>query len=1272
MPPLTIHHAARTLLFKAALFSLLIGGSRSLAMPTNNLEIIAVPAPGRVVVDGSLEDWDLSGSIFSCPDTDVFASTAAVRTAAMFDAEGLYVACHWVDPTPLANQTDPDEPGKADHGWTSDCLQLRVLTDTQIHLTAWQYAAKKKSALHVQFGTPAKPTERPELARGLEAGAKMAFKVDTDGKGYTQELFLPWKLLSASGKPFKAGEAIGFGLHFNWGGGDNKTWRAAEWQDVVSGPKANRTFFWQDPGTWGKLRFSAVGKLTLPPQPWDAVATGPDLTTHGDLDIRYNLPADGKTTLVIEDEHGKRIRNLIGAYPRHAGANVDRWDGLDDRGKPAPAGNYRWRGLFNPGIDVRYATHLFPHTNPPWRNAAGTGGWGADHTPPSYVAADGERVYLLYSNAEGGSALVGCDLQGHRLWGQGGAFQGGGLVCFASGPTLYYADAEKLTRIDTATGKAQPFVTGIEHLPIGPGAQPPTGIAFHGERLYLASAAANAIRVFDLTTDKRVKDIALPSPMGLAVDEKGGLLVASGDSILRVDVEDGKTTAVVQGGVRDVGGLAVARDGSIHVVNGATQQVFSFSADGKKLRETGTRGGRAPLGKWDRDGLLMPTSVGIDGEGNLWVAEADPVAKRLSRWGSDGRCIGEWLGPSPYGGDGIVDHADKSRVYCGGLEFTADYTHDTARPAAVHLRGLSEGQPAVAGAIAAGSFWVREGFTTTFQGHDYLCYDPGLLCIKRGDRWVPAAAIGFVKAPEDQLLWSDRNGDGKVQDDEISPLPAGLGFNTRGAGGWGVLWSRRDLSTMRSIGDGRAIRFTPSGFTSDGVPIFDSKSASVVKLPIPGCPVDVDDDTMIAFYEDSHAPEVAALRDHPLGDMAGIKAYNRAGEIRWTYPQPFSGVHGSFRAPLPTLPGQVIGTIYIMGTAETGGPAGKVVCFNGYYGQRFLFTTDGLFVQSLFKDGRSLPTIPDRAEAGMVMNDMSPGAEAYAGTFSRNADGNFYLTGGFTGPMCVVMRVEGLDKVQRLAGGALTLTDEVAQRGLAERRQREAAAAAPAKTLHVVKGSPVVDGDLADWNLETDGVSIPAGTQPPARAALAHDDEFLYAAFRVSDPTPWINHGSDAKVLFLGGDSVDIRLGLDPKAAAARQQPVAGDTRIAIATQGGKAVVMLYQEAVPGHVGPRFPFISPVGRVEMDRVEAVADARVAVKVDPAGYTLEAAIPLKALGQPLPVGADIRADVGVLYSDQQGTRCVLRSYWSNRDTNVTADLPSEARLQPGNWGPAHVD
>lgn len=270
---------------------------------------------------------------------------------------------------------------------------------------------------------------------------------------------------------------------------------------------------------------------------------------------------------------------------------------------------------------------------------------------------------------------------------------------------------------------------------------------------------------------------------------------------------------------------------------------------------------------------------------------------------------------------------------------------------------------------------------------------------------------------------------------------------------------------------------------------------------------------------------------------------------------------------------------------------------------------------------------------------------------------------------------EALAGLRRLTVQTISVSAEQIAAGRAARAARDAAAAAAGETvrrLSLRRQSRTINGLLDEPDFDATAVEIRADEKRRGQAAVSFDDEHLFVAFRVTDSTPWRNSGPDAKTIFLTGDSVDLQLGLDPTARPRRGRPVVGDFRIAIAPFGDDPVVMLYQPMVPGHKGPREAFISPVGRVEMDRVERIDSARVAVRRTETGYDLEAAIPLAALGMEFPVGRKIRGDVGILFSDDAGTKCLLRRYWSNRNTNIAADLPSETRLQPSAWGEVVID
>src|SRR6185437_3312448 len=91
----------------------------------------------------------------------------------------------------------------------------------------------------------------------------------------------------------------------------------------------------------------------------------PARATHPPIPIRFTLPAASYVTLVIEDAHGRRVRNLVSETPFPAGKNIAWWDGLDDLGRDPDAarhgiyhipaafvspGRYRVRGLYRKAI----------------------------------------------------------------------------------------------------------------------------------------------------------------------------------------------------------------------------------------------------------------------------------------------------------------------------------------------------------------------------------------------------------------------------------------------------------------------------------------------------------------------------------------------------------------------------------------------------------------------------------------------------------------------------------------------------------------------------------------------------------------------------------------------------------------------------------------------------------------------------------------------------------------------------------------------------------
>ena len=116
----------------------------------------------------------------------------------------------------MGNSHDPRF--QAAKGWAGDCVQLRVKTDRICHVTAWYYAKGGEPFINIEYG---KGLTEPFGGGGvnlfkntgwkLDKGAEMAFRKDADGRGYVQEMKLPWPLIT-TGRRYSPGESFRCGV----------------------------------------------------------------------------------------------------------------------------------------------------------------------------------------------------------------------------------------------------------------------------------------------------------------------------------------------------------------------------------------------------------------------------------------------------------------------------------------------------------------------------------------------------------------------------------------------------------------------------------------------------------------------------------------------------------------------------------------------------------------------------------------------------------------------------------------------------------------------------------------------------------------------------------------------------------------------------------------------------------------------------------------------------------------------------------------------------
>ena len=518
----------------------------------------------------------------------------------------------------------------------------------------------------------------------------------------------------------------------------------------------------------------------------------------------------------------------------------------------------------------------------------------------------------------------------------------------------------------------------------------------------------------------------------------------------------------------------------------------------------------------------------------------------------------------------------------------------------------------------------------------------------------------------DGIFWNDKNKDGKVQRAECEVIkttkPGKLnkkGREPRGEppfnlnNGWGGRIGKDLVFYVNGLQ-----QVKPVGFTNDGAPIYTSKSMTPVGTTENGDLVPVPEENLLLCL--SWKGYAGPTR------VAGIDT--RTGKVRWTYPNPYPGVHGSHRATMPK-PGLLIGPLKNLGVVKVNQKVGRVFAMRGNLGQDFFMTTDGIFVGVMFEDGR-LPgmTLPSKEGQlnGVPMEGFSNGGEPFNGCLVKQDDGVIRMTTGFPRQAAMILEVNGLNTIRRFTGKPIRVNRKLLAKIDADNLKRAAAkekTGAKEYTIKKLAEAPQINGDARDWQkLPTIDISR-VGSTDRGKARLAYDAEHLYVLFEVGDGTPWKNGGKDYTRLFKTGDAVDVQLS---PTANQKRNPVAGDFRIVIADLNKRptAVLMRAKEKdAPEEFSKSYT--SPVGTRRFARVQIIAGARIKVRAGGGRYTVEAAIPLAAIG--LRPAGKMTGDVGFISSDPDGRINTARTYWANKRTNLVNDEPHEAWLYPNTWG-----
>ncbi len=766
------------------------------------------------------------------------------------------------------------------------------------------------------------------------------------------------------------------------------------------------------------------------------------------------------------------------------------------------------------------------------------------------------------------------------------------------------------------------------------------------------------IEVYD-DQGKGVGEWPLTRPGPLTVAPDGHTLYAvSGAGVSAVDTRTGKATPLDLDLYR-ADGLACDKAGNLYVFDRGKDhlniRVFDPES-GTLIRTIGTPGGYRP-GPWDpmriTSGPGVAVALAIDVNERLWVVENDHLGKRISRWRLDGTFEKEVVGPPRYGGGGVLDPWDKSRLYYqdGGATLVFDLDWDTG---ATRVAGIASMTPHGYCEVP-----VRR------DGHHYLVSRPGFMNQPVGRvfhvtdgvaRLVAAmgqvnlfrhlrnpevlAVIGRRPLSELSFVWSDLNGDGEVQPDELVLLPADS-----------------DLGAFdRELGIHSSTRYYRVGkILPNGVPIYEVE-ALPDDLAGVGTPFRLPDGTRVVMGND-------------LGGHAGFDA---SGRRRWFWPTEGFGVHAYYAAG-PYTPAQVTAEFGVIGAERMDrGDLGVFYAMHANTGTWHLWSADGILFGRIFLDirepGRQSLSMPEH-HRGLDLSRITLGQEPFAGYLCKLADGDqVYAVAGHTS--INVIEVKGLDRARRQTG-TVTVDRHALQQAeawMAGQARQALHRRAPVIRARRVERPRVVDGLTHDWPADPDA-RLEDGR---ASFRIGYDNHHLYALWDVRDCGPFLNEGDDWRRLFKSGAIVDLMIGADVKADPARKVSVPGDQRLVIAPFQGKPVAVRYRPVAADSVDHQpWEARTEVAQARFDDVRILDDVQIAVQAspgDPSRYTVEVAVPLEALGMIIDTrSARMRFDWGVQEVDVDGNTVFRRLYWANRAARTVADEATEARLDPAQWG-----
>ncbi len=230
------------------------------------------PPVAPVAIDADLSEWNRTNS-FRSACLSPYSDSYYVEGMMMYDAQHLYIAAHVGDPEPMRNSASDsmDFAGgsvivrlSTDRklGWPLKGTTKNVLSNDPKHqplpeslservvsLILSHDAQSDEPRIRLQYGFRFRNESQPLGWRG-------AFRKDADGRGYTLEYAIPWRLLHCEKDPPRPGDVMAALWMVHWSDADGRLCRGQLVEvtnpQARSKPDVTPPSFFTDGSTWGR------------------------------------------------------------------------------------------------------------------------------------------------------------------------------------------------------------------------------------------------------------------------------------------------------------------------------------------------------------------------------------------------------------------------------------------------------------------------------------------------------------------------------------------------------------------------------------------------------------------------------------------------------------------------------------------------------------------------------------------------------------------------------------------------------------------------------------------------------------------------------------------------------------------------------------------------------------------------------------------------------------------------------------------------------------